>query len=804
MRADLPTGTVTFLFTDIEGSTRLLTELGERYPAVLTEHRRALRQAFGNHGGVEIDTQGDAFFVAFARAPDAAAAADEAQRSLADGPVRVRIGLHSGQPTLTDEGYVGIDVHRAARICSAAHGGQIVLSEETRSLLGDALHLRDLGLHRLKDLTEPEKLFQLAGDDFPPLRTLDATNLPTQPSALVGRERELAELPPLVREERLVTLTGPGGSGKTRLALQVAAELVGEFADGVFWVPLASVTDLRLFEPTIGQTIGASDGLAEHVGNKRMLLLLDNLEQILDAAPSISALLARCPRLRVIATSRALLRIEGERDYAVDPLPEPDAVELFRERAAVSEPEEVVRAICRRLDGLPLAVELAAARTRLLSPPQLLDRLERTLPVLTGGRRDAPARQQTLRATIEWSFDLLPPGEQRLFTRLASFAGSFTVAAAEAVCDAELDALESLLEKSLLRRWESGRLGMLETIAEFATEHLEESGEAYAIRRRHADYFLELAESANLSVEALGRGPQRHDLVLPEQHNLRAALDWADDADIEFGLRLAVAVENLWVTHDPAEGMRRFEALLSRADEVDPVLRARALRGFGGTAQMAGDLERAEQAYAESGELFKAAGDEAGSATIVFRFGVAAAWRGDSSRARSLYEESLATFRRLDDAIGELQVLGNLGGLEFDPKHPERAIELIERSLELAREVGWVWWETSQLANLGEIALVAGRTADGERYAREALALARETGDRELMVYALGQLVWVATEGADEERAALLWRAIEAEEARHALPRWRMDRERYAAHLPQVMPQVPTLTLEEAADSALA
>src|SRR5580765_678217 len=650
VRADLPSGTVTFLFTDIEGSTRLLTELGDRYPTVLSEHRLALRKAFGNHGGVEVDTQGDAFFVAFASAPEAAAAADEAQHSLADGPVRVRMGLHSGQPTVTDEGYVGIDVHRAARICSAAHGGQIVLSERTRVLLGDGLELRDLGLHRLKDLTEPEKLFQLGDDEFPPLRTLDATNLPTQPSALVGRERELAELPPLVRAERLVTLTGPGGSGKTRLALETAAELVGEFEDGVFWVPLASVTDPRLFEPTIAQTIGASDGLAEHVGNKRMLLLLDNLEQIVDAAPSISTLLARCPRLRVIATSRALLRIDGERDYAVDPLPERDAVELFRERAAVSEPEEAVRAICRRLDGLPLAVELAAARTRLLPPPQLLERLERTLPTLTGGRRDAPARQQTLRATIEWSFDLLQPEEQRLFTRLASFVGSFTVAAGEAVCDAELDALESLLEQSLLRGWESGRLGMLETIAEFATERLAESGEADAIRRRHAVYFLALAESANLSIEALGRGPQRHDLVMPEQFNLRAALDWANDADVELGLRLAVALENFWITHDPAEGMRRFEALLVRADKADPILRARALRDYGGTSQMAGDLERAEQAYAESGELFKAAGDEAGLATIVFRFGVSAAWRGDVERAHALYEESRAMFRRLDDS----------------------------------------------------------------------------------------------------------------------------------------------------------
>ena len=344
-----------------------------------------------------------------------------------------------------------------------------------------------------------------------------------------------------------------------------------------------------------------------------------------------------------------------------------------------------------------------------------------------------------MRATIEWSFDLLSSYEQRLFARLASFAGGFTVAAAEAVCDAELDALESLLEKSLLRRWESGRLGMLETIAEFATERLEESGEADAIRRRHADYFLELAESANLSVEALGRGPQRHDLVLPEQNNLRAALDWADHAEVELGLRLTVALENLWITHDPAEGMRRFEALLSRADEVDPILRARALRDYGGAAQMAGgDLERAEQRL--RGKRRALPGSRRRGRVGHDRLQVRCCG-GVARRLRSgsiLYEESLVTFRRLDDAIGELQVLGNLGGLEFNQGHPERAIELIEQSLELARKVGWVWWETSQLANLAEVALVSGRRADGERYAREALALARETGDRELMVYSPG------------------------------------------------------------------
>jgi Adenylate and Guanylate cyclase catalytic domain/AAA ATPase domain len=424
---ELPTGTVTFLFTDIEGSTRLLEELGPSYASTLAEHRRVLREAFARHGGVEVDTQGDAFFVAFSSASAAVAAAAEAQAALS---VPVRMGIHTGEPQRTDSGYVGIDVHRAARICSAGHGGQVLVSETTQRLL-DGTELGDLGEHRLKDLGQALRLYQLGAGEFPPLRSLNQTNLPAQPSALVGRETELAQLLSLVSESRLVTLTGPGGSGKTRLALQVAAELVERFEGGVFFVALASVTDAELVLPTVAQTIGAQDGLADHIRDRHTLLLLDNLEQVLAVAPALSELLERCPKLGLLVTSRALLRIAGERDYPVDPLPEADAVELFRTRAVTSEPLEAVYEICRRLDGLPLALELAAARTRLLSPVQLLERLERALPVLTGGRRDAPERQRTLRATIEWSYELLEPGEQELFRRLSVFAGSFTLASAE-------------------------------------------------------------------------------------------------------------------------------------------------------------------------------------------------------------------------------------------------------------------------------------------------------------------------------------------------------------------------------------
>ena len=422
------------------------------------------------------------------------------------------MGIHTGEPTVTSEGYVGMDVHRAARICAAGHGRQVLVSETTERLLAGA-DLRDLGEHRLKDLGRPLRLFQLGDEDFPPPRTLNRTNLPAQPSPLVGRDRELTDIEQLVREGRVVTLTGPGGSGKTRLALQTAAELVDEFPDGVFWVPLAVVFDPDLVLPSIAQAAGLRGDPAAEIGGREMLFVLDNFEQVIEAAPRLSALLELCPRLRLLVTSREVLRIAGERDYDVDPLAEPDAVELFRERAFSAEPIEAVREICARLDGLPLAIELAAARTRLLPPDRLLERLDQVLPLLTGGRRDAPERQRTLRSTIEWSHALLDKHEQQAFRRLAVFPGGFTVETAEEVCEVEIDVLESLVEKSLVRRWAGGRLGMLETIRELAEEKLADSGEAPDLHRKNAEYFTELACSANLQVESIGKAPQRHELV---------------------------------------------------------------------------------------------------------------------------------------------------------------------------------------------------------------------------------------------------------------------------------------------------
>ncbi len=478
----LPSGTVTLLFTDVEGSTRLLGELGaEAYAAALFDHRRVLRACFEGRGGVEVDTQGDAFFFAFPSAPDAVAAAQEAQRKLAGGAIGVRIGLHTGTPHVTDEGYVGEDVHLGARIAAAGHGGQVLVSAATRALV-DAETL-DLGEHRLKDFEQPVAIFQLGHERFPPLKTISNTNLPRPASSFVGREREVAALAGLLDDARLVTLTGPGGSGKTRLAIETAADLAGRFRHGVFWVGLATVRDPDLVVPAIAQTLGARDGLASHVGEREMLLLLDNLEQAIDAAPALAALVEACPNLTLLVTSRELLRVRGEVEYPVPPLADPDAFDLFCARSRL-DPDGTISELCRRLDNLPLAVELAAARTSVLSPAQILDRLGQRLDLLTGGR-DADPRQRTLRATIAWSYDLLTPDEQALFRRLAVFAGGCTLEAAEAVAGADLDTLQSLVDKSLVRRTED-RFWMLETIREFAVEELTASDPADGTRRRCA------------------------------------------------------------------------------------------------------------------------------------------------------------------------------------------------------------------------------------------------------------------------------------------------------------------------------
>ena len=501
VETELPAGTVTFLFTDIEGSTRLLSSLGSRYEAALADHRKLLRDAFSTHRGVEVDTQGDAFFYAFGRAHDALVGALAAQRALASHPwpddveLRVRMGIHTGEPTVTAEGYVGGDVHLGARICAAAWGEQILVSDATARLVADTqdASLRDLGEHSLKDIDTPVRLHQVVAPslraDFPPPRTASSypTNLPPTLDPLIGRAEDISELTSLLSltEVRVVTLTGPGGVGKTRLSLATGAELLSSFDDGVFFVELSPLTDPALVTGAIAAALGLrespgrslSETLSDYLASRQMLLILDNLEHLLDATPDVSALIASAPGLKVLVTSREPLRIAGEHEVSLAPLNLPaenadrsmvvssPAVELFVTRARALRPgfeltaEEAssVAAICRRLDGLPLAIELAAARVKVLSLSALASRLDQSLAALGHGRRDASARQRTLRGAISWSYELLTPDEQTLFRRLGVFAGGFTFEAAEAVCDrddlsvAVLDGLASLIDKSLVR-----------------------------------------------------------------------------------------------------------------------------------------------------------------------------------------------------------------------------------------------------------------------------------------------------------------------------------------------------------------
>jgi len=721
-----PSGTVTFLFTDVEGSTKLLHELGlDGYAAALMEHRRILRAAFGARGGVEVDTQGDAFFVAFPTAAGALAAAAAARGEMTAGPIRVRMGIHSGTPHLAAEGYIGDDVHLAARIAAAGHGGQVLVSAATVALIGSN-GLRDLGEHRLKDFADPVSIYQLGDDRFPPLRTISNTNLPRPASSFVGRETEVAEVAFLLRDGvRLLTLTGPGGTGKTRLAIEAAAALVPEFKAGVFWVGLAPLRDPALVIGTIAQTVGAKDGLADHIGQRDLMVLLDNLEQVIDAAPELAALVEACPNLRLLVTSRELLRVQGEVEFPVLPLADRDAVELFSARAR-TEPDDAVRQLCRALDNLPLALELAAARASVLTPAQILERLSERLDLLRG-RRDADPRQQTLRATIAWSFELLTPNEQCLFARLAVFAGGWTHEAAEQVAQAELDTLQSLVDKNLVRHIDE-RFWMLETIREYATAQFEASGEAEELRRRHADHFLALAKEAEphlrkQSKEWLDRIEREHD-------NIRAALDGFETAgENERVLELGAAVFEFWTLRGHfGEGRRRLESALA-GDQRPTAARATALMGAADLALDTGDPVttrlRAEEALA----LQRSLGDVWGTAHSTMLLGSAFAAAKDWASAQQRFDESARLFREVGDEHNARQATRRLAWTCAVLGDRERARALREDNLRWARESGDEHIEAVSLDVLAIDALKQGHIDDGVAMLTEAHGIYRDKPD---------------------------------------------------------------------------
>ncbi len=811
---ELPTGTVTFLFTDIEDSTGLLTALGDRYADALAAHHRVLRESFARHGGVELMTEGDAFFVVFRSPIEAIRSAAEAQRALSarewpDGrQLRVRMGLHTGEAVLGGDNYVGLDVHRASRITAAGHGGQVLTSDATRALveqgLPDGVGLRDLGRHRLKGLPAPEHIFQLTVDglpaDFPLLHSLEAAahNLPPALTSFIGRERQVAEIVQRLASARLLTLTGPGGTGKTRLAIRVAEEVIGDYEDGCWFVALDALRDPQLVPSTIADTLGvkvAPDqsailALSAWLAERELLLVLDNFEQVAGAANDVATLLESAPRLRVLVTSRVPLGLYGEQEYPVPPLASAgelrsaaavgadalsqyEAVQLFIERAVAVKPDfrvtntnaPAVAEICARLDGLPLAIELAAARVKLLSPEQMLDRLEKSLSFLSSTAQNLPPRQRTLHGAIDWSHDLLGEADKRLFRRLSVFRGGFALDAAEEVVgqvDLGADMLESvasLVNKSLLIVQEQDsetRFAMLETIRQYARERLIESGEADEVMRRHAALFFGLAlaaERALMGAEQLtwlARLDRDHD-------NLRAALERAPELGmLDEALEAAGALWRYWQLRAHfAEAQAIFERLLAWPGGSGEA-RARALTGAGGIAYWSGDTDATARHYREASALYEEIGDRARLAEALYNEAFVPMLTGRPAEARPLLQRAAALYRDVGNAVGAAEAEWVMAFTYFLEGEPQDALPLAQRALEAHRAAGARWSVADSLVGLAFVQASLGLWQDAAASTRESLEIFREMGNElgQGMVFeAVGAF---ATAVGDAERGALL------------------------------------------------
>jgi predicted ATPase/class 3 adenylate cyclase len=816
----LPSGTVTFLLTDIEGSTLLLERLGPAWGATLDAHHELLRSAIEGAGGQQVNTNGDAVFAVFVRPPDAVAAAAAAQRALAaaDWPegvrLQVRMGLHTGEAERAGQDYAGLDVHRAARISAAAHGGQVLLSSVTRALtergLPQGVRLRDLGEHRLKDLSRPERLSQLCIDglpaEFPPPRTLDAWRdaLPAQTTTFIGREREVAEALALLEQTRVLTLTGPGGTGKTRLALRVAAESAGAYRDRAVFVALAALEDPSLVASTVAAAVGVQEeagrpiltSLRERLAGMEVLLVLDNYEQLLAAAPLAGELVAAGPGVRVLVTSRAPLRLAGEREYQVRPLALPDtsaaatpeelagseAVALFVERARAVDPgfalgpenAGAVAAICAALDGLPLAIELAAARVRLLSPQAILERLGTCLSLLTGGPRDRPERQRSLRGAILWSHDLLDPDAQTVFRRLSAFAGGWSLEAAEGVCSQAgatgldtLETLDALVQHSLARRDDGAlepRFRMLQTIREFGLERLAESGEEPEIRERHAQFFLTLACAAAGELTGPGQAAWL-DRLARDHDNLRGALRWSVDADrAETGLLIAAAIWRFWQLRDHlAEGEARLTELLAAPSAATATpARAAGATALASLVYWRGDYAAARERYEDALALHAALGDEVGAADVRAHLGWVAAATGDWATARRRFGEAAEAARARGDATSRGNALQGLGMSALRDGDRPAARVALEEAVDLLRAAGDTFGLANALYDHGRVLVADGERDRGRAALLEALHRHAAAGDMSGVVYMLDALSELAVEEGRPERAVRLAAAADA------------------------------------------
>ena len=759
----LPTGTVTFLFTDLEGSTRLLQALGAVYNDVLERHSTIVRQALAAHGGVEVSTEGDAFFAVFPSVTDAVAAATSVQRALASEPwpdghrLRVRMGLHTGEGRLGGDNYVGLDVHRAARIAGAGHGGQVLLSAATRNLvdtlLPEGVGLRDLGTYRLKDLQHAEHLSQLviAGLDqeFPALRSLETpSNLPAELTSFVGRQREIEDVSGLLSTTRLLTLTGPGGTGKTRLAQRVASQARSAFGDGVYFVDLAPLPDAALVVPTVARSLGLSEQpdrpdvelLRDYLPPREILLVLDNFEHLLAARDVVKDLLAAASHLKVLVTSRSSLNLYGEVEFPVpamllpdaggdlERLAESEAVVLFAERARATTPAfritegnvVAVAEICGRLDGLPLAIELAASMVKVLEPGEILARLERRLPALATAASDLPERQRTLRSAIGWSYELLQPAHQAFFGCLGIFAGGCTIEAAEAICnpagELELDTLDGIAQlvgQSLLQRMTDAgetRFDMLNTIREFARERLEEDPSRPQIERRHLAYFTDLAEQGERyflgadRTKWLERFEREHD-------NVRGALRAAIDAGpVEEGVRLAAALWRFWFQRGYLrEGRAWLEQLLRLETDRANAVRAKAYEALGGLTYWLADAEATQVAYESAVQLYRLIGDREAEAEAMYNMAFVPVMREDLDGSRQRFAGSLALAREVGRADLIAKNQHSLGITLREAGDPQAAMSLLEEAATFFRKAD----DRFQLAwTLGEIA--ATQHATGE------------------------------------------------------------------------------------------
>ena len=787
-----PTGTVTFLFTDIEGSTQLWEQAPDAMRPALACHDALLRRSIETRSGHIFKTIGDAFCAAFPTASQALEAALAAQLALAaepwdlPTPLKVRMALHTGTAEERSGDYFGPPLNRVARLMAAGHGGQTLLSEVTQGLVQDALplnaSLQDLGEHRLKDLGRPEHIFQLLHSSlaaaFPPLRSLNnpalLNNLPQQTTSFIGREKQVAEIKALLGTTRLLTLKGGGGNGKTRLSLQVAADLLTGDGDGVWFVELAPLTDPALVPRAVADVLGIKEQaeqpiqrtLVEALKPKRLLIVLDNCEHLIGACASLASDLLRfCPQVHILASSREALNVSGEQTYRVPSLSLPDpkkmqtvealsqceAVRLFVDRAqavqssfaVTSASSLAVAQVCCRLDGIPLALELAAARVRSLSVEEINTRLDSRFRLLTGGARTALPRQQTLRALIDWSYDLLTASEKTLLCRLSVFAGGWTLPSAEAVCANDgveewevLDLVTALEDKSLVvveQRGDRMRSRLLETVRQYAADRLLEGGEVAAARGRHCDYFLSQAEEADTGA----RGPEQGmwlDWFESEHDNLRAALDWCreEEAGAEAGLRLAKAMYRFWrVRGYLAEGQERLSAAVGHSGaRQHPLERASALRVASGLEQVLGNLMAARALAEEALALFESTENARGGAGVLLTLGNVALMQDDFTGARAYYERGLPLYRKLGEQDGIARALGNLGVIMLMQGDLAGAKIICEESLTCLQKSGDKENSARALRNLGQIAYAQGEDAEARVRLEEAVALFHQIGAR--------------------------------------------------------------------------